>query len=168
MREYPYGELLAHLVGYIGAIPSETKEKLQAELDRLNEGRTERDGLYNADSRVGRLGLEQQYEQELRGRDGELVYICTAEGTNRKTLYKIDAQDGYDIELTIDMDLQRRVQEVMQLALFGETTAGAVVALASAVTYILTEGRVDAERVKTAADAVQAAADALEASTGEK
>ena len=40
------------------------------------------------------------------------------------------------------------------------TTAGAVVALAS--TYILTEGRVDAERVKTAADAVQAAADALE------
>lgn len=42
------------------------------------------------------------------------------------------------------------------------TTAGAVVALASAVTYILTEGRVDAERVKTAADAVQAAADALE------
>ncbi len=129
VREYPYGELLAHLVGYIGAIPSETKEKLQAELDRLNEGRTERDGLYNADSRVGRLGLEQQYEQELRGRDGELVYICTAEGTNRKTLYKIDAQDGYDIELTIDMDLQRRVQEVMQLALFGETTAGAVVVM---------------------------------------
>ena len=42
------------------------------------------------------------------------------------------------------------------------TTAGAVVALSSAVTYILTEGRVDAERVKTAADAVQAAADALE------
>lgn len=40
--------------------------------------------------------------------------------------------------------------------------ATAVVALASAVTYILTEGRVDAERVKTAADAVQAAADALE------
>ena len=78
---------------------------------------------------MGRLGLEQQYEQELRGRDGELVYICTAEGTNRKTLYKTDAQDGYDVELTIDMDLQRRVQEVMQLALFGETTAGAVVVM---------------------------------------
>ena len=69
------------------------------------------------------------YEQELRGRDGELVYICTAEGTNRKTLYKIAAQDGYDVELTIDMDLQRRAQEVMQLALFGETTAGAVVVM---------------------------------------
>lgn len=129
VREYPDGDILAHLIGYVGAIPSETEEKLNEELERLNEGRTEKDGLYTADSRVGRLGLEQQYETELRGKDGELVYICTAEGTNRKTLYKVDAQDGYDIELTIDMDLQRRVQEVMELALFGDSTAGAVVVM---------------------------------------
>lgn len=129
VREYPSGDLLAHLVGYVGAIPSETKEKLNEEIARLNEGRTETDGLYNADSRVGRLGLERQYEHELRGRDGELVYICTSDGRNRKTLYKTEAENGCDIELTINMDLQRRVREVTQLALFGETTAGAVVVM---------------------------------------
>lgn len=129
VREYPNGDLLAHLVGYVGSIPSATEEELEAELERLNEGRTERDGLYNSDSKVGRLGLELAYEQELRGKDGELVYICTAEGTNRKTLYKVEAQDGYDIELTIDMDLQRRTQEVMELVLFGDSTAGAVVVM---------------------------------------
>lgn len=129
VREYPDGDLLAHLVGYIGAIPSQTQEALEEELARLNEGRSEKDGLYNADSKVGRLGLELAYEQELRGRDGELIYICTAEGTNRKTIYKQEAQNGYDIELTIDMDLQRRTQEVMELVLFGDTTAGAVVVM---------------------------------------
>lgn len=129
VREYPQGKLLAHLVGYVGSVPGDTKEQLKEELDRLNEGRSEREGLYNSDSRVGRLGLELQYEKELRGKDGELIYICTADGRNRKTIYKLDAEDGYDIELSIDMGLQRRVEEVMGLALYGDTTAGAVVVM---------------------------------------
>ena len=129
VREYPQGKLLAHLVGYVGSVPGDTKEQLKEELDRLNEGRSEREGLYNSDSRVGRLGLELQYEKELRGKDGELIYICTADGRNRKTIYKLDAEDGYDIELSIDMGLQRRVEEVMDLTLYGDTTAGAVVVM---------------------------------------
>lgn len=128
-REYPDGSLLAHLIGYVGSVPNEGEEELAAELALLNQGRTERDGLYTSDSRVGRLGLEKQYEKELRGKDGELIYICTAEGTNRRTIWKIDAEDGYDLELTIDMDAQRRVEEAMDLVLFGENTAGAVVVM---------------------------------------
>jgi penicillin-binding protein len=128
-REYPYGSLLAHLIGYVGSVPNESDEALEAALAALNEGRTKADGLYTADSIVGRLGLEKQYEKELRGRDGEMVYICTAEGTNRKTIYKRETENGADIELTIDMELQQRLEDVMRLVLFGETTAGAVVVL---------------------------------------
>lgn len=128
-REYPYGETLAHLIGYVGSVPNESEEALAEELAALNEGRTEKDGLYTADSRVGRLGLEKQYEKELRGKDGELVYICTAEGTNRKTIMKREASDGLDIVLTIDMELQQRLEEVMDLVLYGDTTAGAAVVL---------------------------------------
>ena len=128
-REYPYGSLLAHLIGYVGAVPSSSKEELEAELAALNEGRTERDGLYTSDSIVGRLGLEKQYEQELRGKDGEMIYICTEEGTNRRTLYRLDPVDGYDLELTIDVELQQRLDEVMELVLFGDTTAGAVIVM---------------------------------------
>lgn len=128
-REYPYGETLAHLIGYVGSVPNESEEALETELETLNEGRTEQDGLYTADSRVGRLGLEKQYEKDLRGKDGELVYICTSDGTNRKTIMKRDASDGLDIVLTIDMELQQRLEEVMELVLYGDSTAGAVVVL---------------------------------------
>ncbi|HWQ58576.1 MAG TPA: penicillin-binding transpeptidase domain-containing protein [Clostridia bacterium] len=128
-REYPFGSLLAHLIGYVGSVPNESEEALEAELAALNEGRSEADGLYTADSIVGRLGLEKQYEKELRGKDGELVYICTAEGANRKTIYKRNAENGNDIELTIDMQLQQRLEDVMDLVLFGDTTAGAVIVI---------------------------------------
>lgn len=128
-REYPYGNLLAHLIGYVGSVPYESDEALEATLASLNQGRTEADGLYNADSIVGRLGLEYQYEKEMRGKDGEMVYLCTSQGTNRKTIYRRDAENGADVELTIDMDLQQRLEDVIQLVLFGDTTAGAVVVL---------------------------------------
>ena len=128
-REYPYGSTLAHLIGYVGAVSAATQEELEEELAALNEGRTEQDGLYNSDSKVGRLGLEKQFEQELRGKDGEMIYIRTAEGTNRRTLYRADATDGYDIELTVDISLQQRLEEVMELVLFGDSTAGAVVVM---------------------------------------
>jgi len=128
-REYPFGSLLAHLIGYVGSVPNENDEELKAALAALNEGRAEADGLYTEDSIVGRLGLEKQYEKELRGRDGELVYICTADGANRKTIYRRAAEDGEDVVLTIDIALQQRLEEVMSLVLFGDTTAGAVVVL---------------------------------------
>ncbi len=128
-REYPFGSLLAHLIGYVGSVPNENGEALKAELAALNEGRSEEDGLYTADSIVGRLGLEKQYEKELRGKDGELAYICTSDGTNRKTIYKRAAENGVDVVLTIDIALQQRLEEVTKLVLFGDTTAGAVIVI---------------------------------------
>lgn len=121
-REYPYGSLMAHTIGYVGAID-------EGQIESLNEGRDPIDGLYNSDSIVGKLGLERQYETQLRGRDGEIIYIRTKDGMRRRTFYEREAQDGSDIHLTVDLELQRELEELLSLALYGDTTAAAVVAM---------------------------------------
>ncbi len=127
-REYPYGSLLAHLIGYVGPVSAATNEELEALIHALNE-KIGDDDTYNVDSVVGKLGLERQYETELHGKNGEEIFIFSANGEKKRTLYKQSAKDGDDIELTINMELQKRAEEVLRLVLYGETTAGAVVVL---------------------------------------
>jgi len=129
VRAYPQEDMLAHTIGYVGIVNASTPEALTAELARLNAGRTEDDGLYNSDSYVGRNGLEARYETVLRGKDGYRIYICTAQGTNRRTLYTQPQQDGCDLQLTINYELQERLDFVLDSVLYGETTAGAVVVM---------------------------------------
>lgn len=121
-REYPYGSLMAHIIGYVGPVEESQLEALNA---ALPDGQTP----YNTDSLVGRLGLERQYESVLRGQEGEIIYIRTAEGNNRRTFYEIPAKNGSDINLTVDIDLQEELEELLDLALYGDTTAGAVVVM---------------------------------------
>ncbi len=127
-REYPYGSLLAHTLGYVGPISAGSEEELNALIAELNAA-IEDDDTYNADSVVGKLGLEKKYEAELHGKNGEEIFILSGDGEKKRTLYMVPAQDGLDIVLTINMELQERVQELMELVLYGETTAGAVVVL---------------------------------------
>lgn len=121
-RYYPKGELLAHTVGYVGYVE-------ETELDSLNEGRTETDGLYTVHSIVGRSGIERAYETVLRGKDGLTVTIRDANGDYVSTIYKKPVEDGADVMLTIDLALQDRAEQVMDLVLWGEDTAGAVVVM---------------------------------------
>lgn len=111
LRDYPYGETLAHLIGYVGSPSAE-------DVERLNEGRTSEDGLYTTDSVVGRSGIERRYEKELRGTDGYMIFIRSPELINRKTLYKKAAVDGVDIRLSIDIDLQLRLEEILGQVVF--------------------------------------------------
>ncbi len=129
VRSYPEKDMLAHTIGYVGIVNAPDAAALNETLAQLNEGRTEEDGLYNSDSRVGRNGLESRYERELRGKDGYRIYICTSQGTNRRTLYTKEQQDGLDLQLTINYELQKRLDFVMDSVLYGETTAGAVVVM---------------------------------------
>ncbi|MBQ4448123.1 MAG: hypothetical protein II897_07525 [Clostridia bacterium] len=121
-RIYPQGELLAHTIGYIGYAE-------EGELEALNEGRTETDGLYSIHSLVGRSGIEKAYEKTLRGKDGLNITIRNSEGALVSTVYRKPVEHGADLELTIDMDLQRRAKQVMDLVLWGEDNAGAVVVM---------------------------------------
>jgi len=129
VRSYPEKDMLAHTIGYVGIVNASDHAALDEMLAQLNEGRTEEDGLYNSDSYVGRNGLEAQYERELRGKDGYRIYICTPQGTNRRTLYTKQQQDGQDLQLTINYDLQKRLDFVLDSVLYGETTAGAVIVM---------------------------------------
>lgn len=121
-RIYPQGELLAHTIGYLGYV----EEK---ELESLNEGRIETDGLYDIHSYVGKSGIEKAYEKTLRGKDGLNITIRDENGELVSTVYKKPVEHGADLELTIDLDLQRRAKEVMDLVLWGEENAGSVVVL---------------------------------------
>lgn len=121
-REYPYENFLAHNLGYVGA---PTEEEVAA----LNEGRDPVDGLYTTDSKIGKAGIEKRYEKELRGRDGFYYCIRSSDGTVKKELYRRDKQDGMDVRLTIDFDLQKKTETMLDLVLFGENTSGAVIVM---------------------------------------
>lgn len=121
-RYYPYGSLMAHTVGYVGYATAE-------EAAALNAGRDPDDGLYSTDSRIGKVGLEKQYEAELRGRDGFRVIIRAADGTARATLYRKAAENGADIRLTVNLSLQQRAEELLELVLYGDDVAGAVIVM---------------------------------------
>ena len=128
-RSYPKENMLAHILGYVGIVSAETAEETKALVAEMNQGRDADDGLYTTDSYVGKLGLEREYEEELRGKDGYRIYIQTKASTNRRTLYTKPVEDGLDLHLTINMELQERLDFVLECVLMDEETAGAVVVM---------------------------------------
>ena len=95
-REYPYGEIAAHLVGYIRGISA---EELQ---EHKGEGYTE-------SSVIGKTGLESAFEDRLRGKNGTGIYIVDANENTLKTIAETDIEDGEDIKTTIDIELQKEI-----------------------------------------------------------
>ena len=96
VREYPYGEIAAHLIGYIRGISA---EELQA---HKGEGYTE-------SSTIGKNGLELAFEDRLRGKNGTGIYIVDANENTLKTIAETDVEDGEDIRTTIDIELQKEI-----------------------------------------------------------
>lgn len=121
LRNYPMKDSLAHIVGYVGRISTE-------ELMEYT-GSTAGNERYNGDSVVGKTGLEKKYETELRGVDGKLYFIADGTGARVSTICSIPARHGYDVQLTMDADLQQRLDEVVELTLWGTDTAGAVIVM---------------------------------------
>lgn len=95
-RTYPLGEASAHLVGYVQNI---TAEELEA-----NRGKG-----YTSTSVIGKSGLEKEYEERLKGKDGVEIYIEDSEGNRKVDIAKIDVQNGEDIKLTIDSTIQTKL-----------------------------------------------------------
>ncbi|MBO6164030.1 MAG: hypothetical protein J6N77_03175 [Lachnospiraceae bacterium] len=98
VREYPYGEVTSHLVGYLQGI---TQEELDADTE----------GAYSSSSLIGKVGLESLYEERLRGTPGRLIRVLSAESNVLKVLAETEAKDGEDIVTTIDMDLQQKIYD---------------------------------------------------------
>lgn len=93
-RVYPLGAAAGHLTGYVQAVTAEDLEKLE------NKG-------YHANSVVGRSGLEQAYEEELRPVDGTRIIIADETGNTIEMLAYQPAQNGKDVRVTIDAEVQK-------------------------------------------------------------
>ena len=98
VREYPFGEAAAHLAGYVQSVTAEDLE------EHAGEG-------YTANSVIGRSGMEGLFESELKGQNGCRIYIVSPEGEEKEELACIPVQQGQDIRLTIDADLQVSLYE---------------------------------------------------------
>ncbi len=125
-RVYPLGEEAGHLIGYVQAINAEELEKYA-------------DKGYSSTSLIGKSGLEQAYEDRLRGTDGVKIYIEDAEGEIRKELAQQNQQDGEDIQLTIDSDIQTKLYEQLKndkgLFVVMQPGTGELLALVSTPTF---------------------------------
>jgi len=113
-RNYPYGELASHVIGYIGRINAAEKEKLDESDDQAN---------YHGTDYIGKLGVEQSFEAQLHGTTGVDSVETSAGGRAMRKLASSPAVPGNTVKLSIDIKLQHLVEE-----LFGERR-GALVAL---------------------------------------
>lgn len=101
-REYLYGELLSHILGYVGPIPAEQFPIYQ------NRG-------YDLTDIIGLAGLEAEYEEWLRGVKGLENIEVDATGRKIRTVSRdIEARPGHNLRLTIDTGLQQAVTEALQ------------------------------------------------------
>ncbi|MEY4391310.1 MAG: penicillin-binding protein 2, partial [Actinomycetota bacterium] len=107
-REYPYAPIASHVIGFLGAIPdSKTAATYYKTLG------------YDPDSRIGRFGVEQMYENDLRGKPGFVKYEVDSRGRILRQLSRQEAVPGNDIQLSIDIDMQQFTEQ----ALFTELDA---------------------------------------------
>ena len=97
-REYPYKDITAHITGYVQGI---TAEELESKAEKG----------YNNHSVIGKTGLEQVYEERLKGKNGLKIYIEDNNGNIVKTIAETKGNDGEDIKLTIDINLQTKLYE---------------------------------------------------------
>lgn len=98
VREYPLGEIAAHLIGYVQSVTAEDLE------EHAEEG-------YTADSVIGRSGMEGLFEKELKGQNGCRIYIVDSDGNEKEELVRILVQHGQNVQLTIDSNLQTALYE---------------------------------------------------------
>src|SRR5580765_5477666 len=114
-RFYPLGTTLAHVLGYVGEISPK-----QLEGDDFKEK-----GLHPGDI-IGKGGLEQYYDEYLRGRPGYRKVIVDSRGRVQSELEVVPPQSGQDLVTTIDLDLQLEAEN--QLAK-SATKRGTIISL---------------------------------------
>ncbi|MGM0570687.1 penicillin-binding protein 2 [Marinobacter sp.] len=110
VRHYPFGELNAHALGYVGRI---TREELQR-IDPIN---------YAGTNYIGKSGVERVYEEALHGRVGYEHVETNARGRTLRVLERESPVPGEDLMLHLDMRLQQRAFELL------EGRRGAIVAI---------------------------------------
>ena len=99
-REYPFNELAAHVVGYM-ATPKKSDIKENPILKML-------------DTNIGRSGIEESFEKELRGFPGTRHLEVNASGREIREISKEESVRGINVKLTIDIKLQKYVNSLLK------------------------------------------------------
>ncbi len=121
-RSYPFGTAAAHVVGYIGRVNDVEYARL-IEQDYFTKGFDEfisegdiaileRRGAFK-EKLLGRAGVEKSYDERLRGRDGLRILDRDPETGAKSWIELMPAVPGEDVELAIDIDVQRDVEAIL-------------------------------------------------------
>jgi len=113
-RNYPYGDLASHVIGYIGRINPKEKERIDEDDEQ---------GNYRGTDYIGKIGVEQSYEKQLHGITGVEQVETSAGGRAVRRLASSPATPGDTVRLAIDIKLQKLVEDM-----FGDRR-GALVAI---------------------------------------
>ena len=104
IREYPYGKMASHLLGYVGKISKEEFKKKRG---------------YNQDDVLGKSGVEGAWEDYLKGKDGFAQEVTDALGRRvKRSFFEEDLKSrasvpGNDTVLSVDLDIQRAAEEAL-------------------------------------------------------
>ena len=103
-REYPYGKLTSHFLGYIGRISDKDKEMLE------EEGLT---ALYRGSTHIGKSGLEKYYEHQLHGIPGYQEVEKDAYGNIVHVLKNVPSKMGQTLRLGMDIRMQQEADRIL-------------------------------------------------------
>ncbi len=101
IRVYPNGPLAPHLLGYVGAI-------------NAHEQKLHKEERYGPDEVLGKEGVEQMFESQLRGSPRVRKLEVDSRGRLVRVLSDQEAEAGNDVQLTMDLDVQRITEESLQ------------------------------------------------------
>ena len=99
-RFYPLGTTLAHVLGYVGEISPK----------QLEDPEYQEKG-FRAGDIIGKGGIEQYYDEYLRGRPGYRKVLVDSRGRVQSELEVVKPQSGQDLITTIDLDLQLEAEK---------------------------------------------------------
>ena len=103
IRSYPNRNLASHVLGYMG--PIATAE----EVDKYVNERA-----YLRDEIIGKTGIEESYQDNLKGKNGRSLVTVDSSGNRRETISQTKSEPGDDVYLSIDAKLQKQVEESLK------------------------------------------------------
>jgi penicillin-binding protein 2 len=128
-RFYPNGSAAAHILGYVGEISPK-----QLELPEYAN--------FRSGDVIGKGGLEQYYDEQLRGKEGYRRVVVDSRGRVIDEIESVPPQAGQDLITTIDLDLQMVAEEQLKKSITGRGTLiamdpnnGEIITMASAPTF---------------------------------
>ena len=115
VRSYPYGEVAAHLLGYVGPLTESEYRTLSAQIDPTDPNAK----TYQPGDEIGKSGVERIFESELRGVPGVRIFEVNRLDEIVKVHHDKDRQPlpGNDVHLTIDLDIQSLVERELRRGL---------------------------------------------------